>query len=76
MNDEFSRVLSQHMEYYSSDPNANKINHVRGEMFHVRNVMVENIDKVLDISDILRVCWNYRNINITQQVLADFFLNY
>nr|KJB07640.1 hypothetical protein B456_001G034800 [Gossypium raimondii] len=32
MNDEFSRVLSQQMEYYSSDPNADRINRLKGEM--------------------------------------------
>lgn len=48
MNDEFSRVLGQKMEYYSSDPNVDKINHIRGEMSQVRSVMVDNIDKVLE----------------------------
>ncbi|GAB2300294.1 hypothetical protein Dimus_034330 [Dionaea muscipula] len=48
MNDEFSRVLSQQMEYYSNDPNADRINRLRGEMTQVRTVMIENIDKVLD----------------------------
>jgi len=55
MNDEFSRVLSQQMEYYSSDPNADKINRIRGEMSQVRNVMVENIDKVLERGDRLEL---------------------
>lgn len=35
MNDEFSRVLSQQMEYYSSDPNADRINRLKGEMSQV-----------------------------------------
>ncbi|GAB2232570.1 hypothetical protein Droror1_Dr00011610 [Drosera rotundifolia] len=48
MNDEFSRVLSQQMEYYSNDPNADRINRLKGEMTQVRSVMIENIDKVLD----------------------------
>eukprot|EP00249_Psilotum_nudum_P007055 c20276_g1_i1 orf=775-1437(-) len=48
MNDEFSRVLHQQMEYFSSNPNADTINRVKGEMNEVRAVMVENIDKVLD----------------------------
>lgn len=55
MNDEFSRVLSQQMEYYSSDPHANRINGLRGEMNQVRNVMVQNIDKVLDRGDRLEL---------------------
>lgn len=55
MNDEFSRVLSQQMEYYSSDPSADRINRLRGEMDQVRNVMIENIDKVLDRGDRLEL---------------------
>ncbi|XP_010241581.1 PREDICTED: vesicle-associated membrane protein 711-like [Nelumbo nucifera] len=51
MNDEFSRVLSQQMDYYSNDPNADRINRLKGEMSQVRNVMLENIDKVLDRGD-------------------------
>ncbi|KAJ8484889.1 hypothetical protein OPV22_017374 [Ensete ventricosum] len=48
MNDEFSRVLSQQMDYYSNDPNADRINRIKGEMSQVRDVMIENIDKVLE----------------------------
>ncbi|KAL4283292.1 hypothetical protein GQ457_16G000670 [Hibiscus cannabinus] len=55
MNDEFSRVLSQQMEYYSSDPNADRINRLKGEMGQVRNVMIENIDKVLERGDRLEL---------------------
>ncbi|CAH1428126.1 vesicle-associated membrane protein 711 [Lactuca sativa] len=51
MNDEFSRVLSQQMEYYSNDPNADRINRLKGEMGQVRTVMLENIDKVLERGD-------------------------
>lgn len=32
MNDEFSRVLSQQMDYYSTDPNADRLNRLKGEM--------------------------------------------
>jgi vesicle-associated membrane protein 7 len=51
MNDEFSRVLHQQMEYFSSKPNVDAINRVKGEISEVRAVMVENIDKVLDRGD-------------------------
>ncbi|GER32062.1 vesicle-associated membrane protein [Striga asiatica] len=51
MNDEFSRILSQQMEYYSRDPNADRINRIKGEMSQVRSVMIENIDKVLERGD-------------------------
>ncbi|KAJ6924789.1 vesicle-associated membrane protein 711-like [Populus alba x Populus x berolinensis] len=55
MNDEFSRVLSQQMEYYTNDPNADRINRLKGEMSQVRNVMIENIDKVLERGDRLEL---------------------
>ncbi|GER35328.1 vesicle-associated membrane protein [Striga asiatica] len=55
MNDEFSRVLSQQIEYFSNDPNADRINRLRGEMSQVRNVMIENIDKVLERGDRLEL---------------------
>lgn len=32
MNDEFSRVLHQQMEYFSSNPSADTLNRVRGEV--------------------------------------------
>lgn len=32
MNDEFSRILSQQMDYYSNDPNADRLNRLKGEM--------------------------------------------
>merc|ERR1719395_125385 len=36
------------MEYFSSNPNADSINKVKSEIAEVKNVMVENIEKVLD----------------------------
>ncbi|KAJ6924794.1 vesicle-associated membrane protein 711-like [Populus alba x Populus x berolinensis] len=48
MNDEFSR-------YYTNDPNADRINRLKGEMSQVRNVMIENIDKVLERGDRLEL---------------------
>ncbi|QCD80616.1 vesicle-associated membrane protein 7 [Vigna unguiculata] len=32
MNEEFSRILSQQMDYYSNDPNADRLNRLKGEM--------------------------------------------
>ncbi|KAM0939791.1 putative Longin domain, v-SNARE, coiled-coil domain-containing protein [Dioscorea sansibarensis] len=51
MNDEFSRVLHQQMEYFSSNPSADTLNRVRGEVNEVRTIMVENIDKILERGD-------------------------
>jgi len=47
-NTEFSRVLRQQMDYFSTNPNADSINRVKSEIAEVKNVMVENIEKVLD----------------------------
>lgn len=42
MNVEFSRVLSQQMEYYSNDPNADRLNRLKGEMSHVSQLILSN----------------------------------
>ncbi|KAL5666666.1 hypothetical protein ACJX0J_026774, partial [Zea mays] len=55
MNDEFSRVLAQQMDYYSNDASADRINRMRGEMDQVRSVMMDNIDRVLERGDRLEV---------------------
>ncbi|TVU27822.1 hypothetical protein EJB05_19323 [Eragrostis curvula] len=55
MNDEFSRVLSKQMDYYSNDPNADQINRMRGEIDQVRSVMLDNIDRVLERGDRLEL---------------------
>lgn len=58
MNDEFSRVLSQQMEYYSNDPNADKINRLKGEMSQVRMTISLSIyesdfsNSIIDFGDI------------------------
>jgi vesicle-associated membrane protein 7 len=50
-NDEFARVLAQQMDYFNSNPQADTLNRVRGEIAEVKNIMVENIEKVLDRGD-------------------------
>lgn len=44
-NTEFSRVLHQQIEYFSSNPSADAITRVKGDISEVKSVMVENIDK-------------------------------
>ncbi|KAH7546323.1 hypothetical protein FEM48_Zijuj01G0188100 [Ziziphus jujuba var. spinosa] len=51
MNDEFSRILSQQMDHYSNDPNADRLNRLKGEMTQIRSVMIDNIEKVLERGD-------------------------
>jgi len=48
MNADFSRVIQNQMDYYNNNPNADRINRVRGEIDEVKNVMVHNIEKVLE----------------------------
>lgn len=48
MNADFSRVLQNQMDYYSNNPNADRINRVRNEIDEVKSVMVQNIEKVLE----------------------------
>ncbi|PQP95472.1 vesicle-associated membrane protein 714 isoform X2 [Prunus yedoensis var. nudiflora] len=48
MNDEFSRVLHQQMEFFSSNPSADTLNRVRGEVGEIRTIMVDNIEKILE----------------------------
>ncbi|KHN38618.1 Vesicle-associated membrane protein 714 [Glycine soja] len=48
MNDEFSRVLHQQMEFFSSNASADTLNRVRGE---IRTIMVDNIEKILERGD-------------------------
>ncbi|TXG73579.1 hypothetical protein EZV62_002158 [Acer yangbiense] len=44
MNDDFSRVLHQQMEFFSSNPSADTLN-------RIRTIMVENIEKILERGD-------------------------
>lgn len=55
MNDEFARVLAQQMEYFSTNPGADAINRVKGEITEVKQVMVESIEKVLERGDRLEL---------------------
>lgn len=51
MNDEFSRVLHQQMEFFSSNPSADTLSRVQGEVGEIRTIMVDNIDKILERGD-------------------------
>ncbi|KAE8675872.1 VAMP712 protein [Hibiscus syriacus] len=48
MNEEFSRVMCQQMDRFSSDPNADRLNRLKGEISQVRSAMIENIEKILE----------------------------
>ena len=47
MNEDFSRVLAKQMDYYSQNGGQDKVDRVKAEMDDVKNVMVDNIEKVL-----------------------------
>ena len=47
VNAEFAEVLKSRMHFYNSDPSADKLMALRSSVDQVRNIMVENIDKVL-----------------------------
>ncbi|KAF8061160.1 VAMP713 [Scenedesmus sp. PABB004] len=48
LNGTFGAVLGQRMAFFSSDPAADTIGRVRGEIMQVKDIMIENIEKVLD----------------------------
>jgi vesicle-associated membrane protein 7 len=51
LNGSFARVLRDKMDYYSNDPEADKIRQARGRIEEVKGVMISNIDRVLERGD-------------------------
>ncbi|KAG9391469.1 vesicle-associated membrane protein [Carpediemonas membranifera] len=51
LNSEFSRVLSSQMTYFSNNVEADRINRVQAQIDDVKNIMVDNISKVIDRGD-------------------------
>ncbi|KAE8700185.1 VAMP713 protein [Hibiscus syriacus] len=47
--------MSQQMDHFSTDPNADRLNRLKGEMSQVRSVMIDNIEKVLERSNRLEL---------------------
>ncbi|CAO3678137.1 unnamed protein product [Rhizopus stolonifer] len=45
---EFSGVIRKQMEYFSTNPNADRLKQVHGEIEQVKDVMVHNIERVLE----------------------------
>jgi len=48
MNEEFARVLSTQMNFYSNDPAADKISEVKKNIDETKAVMVDNIERILE----------------------------
>mmetsp|Transcript_20280 Transcript_20280/g.49790 ORF Transcript_20280/g.49790 Transcript_20280/m.49790 type:complete len:234 (-) Transcript_20280:297-998(-) len=51
MNKPFEPVLKDKMVFYTSNPKADKLRHIKEEVTEVRQVMVENIERILDRGD-------------------------
>ena len=47
-NQDFSRILQKQMDYYNDNPNSDNITRVRDQLENVKEVMVQNIEKVLE----------------------------
>jgi len=54
MNDTFSRVLKERIEFFGNDKN-DKINNIKAEIDDAKQVMVKNIDKVLERGERIEV---------------------
>lgn len=48
MNPDFSKVLSSQLTYFNSDPAADNFGRLRGQINEVKDIMVQNIEKVLE----------------------------
>jgi vesicle-associated membrane protein 7 len=48
LNGDFGRVLQRQMEYYSNTEKSDKLTKVKGQIQEVRDIMIDNIEKVLD----------------------------
>lgn len=48
MNQEFGPVLQRQIQFYNSDPSSDELSKVKSQLDDVKNVMVENVEKVLE----------------------------
>lgn len=48
MNPDFSKVLASQLTYFNSDPAADNMGRLRGQINEVKDIMVQNIEKVLE----------------------------
>ncbi|KAJ2780022.1 hypothetical protein H4R18_003677 [Coemansia javaensis] len=51
----FARTLAAQMDYYSRSPQVDSIRQVQGEISQVRDVMVQNIERVLERGDRIEI---------------------
>ncbi|CAM0136949.1 unnamed protein product [Umbelopsis sp. WA50703] len=66
---EFSKVIAKQMEEYSTNPGANKLKQVHGEIEQVKDVMVHNIERVLERGERIELLVD-KTDNLNQQAFA------
>ncbi|KAF9951155.1 hypothetical protein BGZ72_007253 [Mortierella alpina] len=66
---EFSKTLAAQMEYFSTNPNADRIKQVKGEIEQVKDVMVQNIERVLERGERIELLVD-KTDNLNQQAFA------
>ncbi|KAG0051439.1 hypothetical protein BGZ83_003777 [Gryganskiella cystojenkinii] len=66
---EFSKTIAKQMEYFSTNPNADKIKQVQGEIEQVKDVMVHNIERVLERGERIELLVD-KTDNLNQQAYA------
>jgi len=65
MNDEFARVLQKQMDFFNS-PSADSILQVSGKIDDVKDVMIQNIDKILENEERLELLVDKTEVLQTQ----------
>ncbi|CAO3618884.1 unnamed protein product [Cunninghamella blakesleeana] len=66
---EFSRVIAKQMEYFSTNPNSDKLKQVHGEIEQVKDVMAHNIERVLERGERIELLVD-KTDNLNQQAFA------
>ncbi|KAJ2078541.1 hypothetical protein H4R24_004400 [Coemansia sp. RSA 988] len=51
----FARTIARQMDYYSRNPQVDSIRQVQGEISQVKDVMVQNIERVLERNDRIEI---------------------
>ncbi|KAG0296209.1 Vesicle-associated membrane protein [Linnemannia gamsii] len=66
---EFSKTIAKQMEYFSTNPEADRIKQVQGEIEQVKDVMVQNIERVLERGERIELLVD-KTDNLNQQAFA------
>ncbi|KAF9399741.1 Vesicle-associated membrane protein [Podila epigama] len=66
---EFSKTIAKQMEYFSTNPNADRIKQVQGEIEQVKDVMVQNIERVLERGERIELLVD-KTDNLNQQAFV------